>query len=1129
MDLPDITRLAAYPLLLQWLKAGKWRADFAKDVQRFSSDVEVDSVAITREFDALLLNARFSNANSRVHRTKIFLYMSNIYGRTTRRSEFDLAAQCSCADSINCKHAVAVLEKLLSIAVATPSRSTAQRNAELTVWLEKIKQAGIAAATPPKPAKPYAKFLAYCIEQSAGRLTSAQHNLHFALRVGTHTKTGISIEPGNASADLARPPKYMVGEDLPICAAFHQKSRQNYLWDRTIPLEGNDWEAILGPALATGRLFFGKVSDTYRASDSYRVLSAGPPLPVEAGWQPLADGGACPILTLPTPELLLITTQPLHYLDPEAHTFGPLQSHLPPAVLKIWNQGPNVAPDNITTLGRVLEAAFPQHPLPVPSEQPAQILTGLAPVPCLHITEVLAGIYLKRHIGANLTFRYPGCPPLPQLAPNSLPRSSWFDGNTRTIIERDARAEDALRLTLLRCGLTPLYEHFPERDLNDKNRNALILRSPNARAADWLEFMDTPVFRELIAQGWLIEANPKLGLTIHDILDFFPAIESDPDHGIDWFRFDVSAEFNGKRVSLIPQIAQAIAEDWHARYPNPDLIPDTLLLPCDQPADGHVRFPARRFLDLVEQVRHLFHGIPHGSGALRLDRLGAAGLAHSLAIDTSETTRTLAALGRNLHDIQGLPPVAIPETIRAELRPYQHEGFRWLQFLAQHGLHGILADDMGLGKTLQTLAHITAEHAKSPAKPSLVIAPTSVVPNWAEEAAKFTPHLKVLTLHGSNRSENFAQIPAADIVLTSYPLLVRDFDHLVQQHWHVVVLDEAQYIKNPKALAAQSAYKLKAAQRICLSGTPMQNHLGELWSLMRFLMPGFLSDEKSFNTYIRKPIERDHSSGTQASLNRRVSPLLLRRTKDQVATELPEKTTLIHGIDLNPKQTDLYESVRAAMDQRVREAIAAKGLAKSHIIVLDALLKLRQICCHPQLLKSAAAQKITESAKLEYLTGELLPTLLEEGRRILLFSQFTSMLAIIEEHLVLDDIPFLKLTGQTTDRSTLVKKFQTGEVPIFLISLKAGGTGLNLTAADTVIHYDPWWNPAAENQATDRAHRIGQTKPVFVHKLVCRGTIEERILDLQKQKSALVEALLSEDTAKLQIDSATLSHLLAPL
>ncbi len=1129
MSFPDIPRLAVFPPLLEWLRSGLWREMFRSDVQRLSRGTVVESVQVKREIDSLLLDACIHNSTTQPHRTKVYLYFSDTFSGRSRGGEFDLAAQCTCPDGINCKHAVAVLEKLHTIVTAAPTSNSAVSNAVLATWLDKIKQAGIAASTPPKPAKPYAKFLAYCIEQPAGRFVSGQQNLHFAMRVGAYTKTGVTIEPGNANADIARPPKYMTAEDLPICAAFHQKSRQSYLWDRTIPLEGKDWDALLEPALATGRLFFGKMSDAYRPSEGYRLLSAGAPLPVEVGWKPLADGGASPILVLPTPDLLLIDTQPLRYIDPHAPTLGPLQSHLPPAILKLWRAGPSVAPDNIATLGRELASAFPQYALPIPSEQPAKIISGQAPIPCLYITEVLVGVYLKRHVGAHLTFRYPGCPPLPKLSFNATPRTSWFDGDLRIVLERDVVVEESFLDDIARCGLSPLYEHFPERELNDKNRNALVLRSPNARAGDWLEFMDTPAFRELIANGWLIESDPKLGLTIHDILDFFPAIESDPDHGIDWFRFDVSAEFNGKRVSLIPQIAQAIAEDWHARYSDPDTIPETILLPCDQPADGHVRFPARRFLDLVDQVRHLFDGSPQGSGALRLDRLSAAGIAHSLTIDTSETTRSLAALGRNLRDIQGLPTVAIPATIRAELRPYQHEGFRWLQFLAQHGLHGILADDMGLGKTLQTLTHLTAEHAKSPAKPSLVIAPTSVVPNWAEEAAKFVPHLKVLTLHGSNRSENFAQIAAADVVLTSYPLLVRDFDQLSQHQWHVVVLDEAQYIKNPKALATQSAYKLKAAQRICLSGTPMQNHLGELWSLMRFLMPGFLSDEKSFNTYIRKPIERDHSGAAQTSLNRRVSPLLLRRTKDQVATELPEKTTIVHGIDLSPKQTDLYESVRAAMDQRVRDAIATKGLAKSHIIVLDALLKLRQICCHPQLLKSAAAQKITESAKLEYLTGELLPTLLEEGRRILLFSQFTSMLALIEEHLVLEDIPFLKLTGQTTDRATLVKKFQAGEVPIFLISLKAGGTGLNLTAADTVIHYDPWWNPAAENQATDRAHRIGQTKPVFVHKLVCRGTIEERILELQKQKSALVEALLSEDTAKLQIDADTLSHLLAPL
>ena len=764
-----------------------------------------------------------------------------------------------------------------------------------------------------------------------------------------------------------------------------------------------------------------------------------------------------------------------------------------------------------------------------PAVTPDRILKGLAPSPVLHITNVFVGIFQKRHVGGMLRFQYAGSPRLYPLGETALPESSWTDGEARVFLHRDRDAEMVLARELTEHELTPLHQVLPDHELNDKNRHSVVIGHATTRVSDWLEFLDSAECRALEAKGWIVETDPKLGLTIHDIRDFFPAIETDGARGIDWFRFDVTGEFDGKRVSLIPQIARAISEDWHLLYPDPETIPETLLLPCDKPADGHIRFPARRFLEMLEQVRHLFQGSAKNDGPIRLDRLGAASVADALAIQTTETTRALADLGRNLRVIQGLPAAELPATINAELRHYQLDGFRWLQFLAAHGLHGILADDMGLGKTLQTLAHLAAESAKAPGKPSLVVAPTSVVPNWAAEAEKFAPSLKVLVLHGGDRADNFEQIAASDIVLTSYPLLVRDFDELSKHHWHALVLDEAQYIKNPRALTATSACGLVAAHRVCLSGTPMENHLGELWSLMRFLMPGFLGDEKSFNLNVRKPIERDRSQKAQLALNRRVSPLILRRTKDQVAKELPEKTTLIHGIDLTSGQTDLYESVRAAMDERVRDAIANKGLAKSHIIVLDALLKLRQICCHPQLLKSDAARRVTESAKLDYLTRELLPTLLEEGRRILLFSQFTSMLALIEAHLQQEKIPFLKLTGQTQDRATLVKQFQSGEIPVFLISLKAGGTGLNLTAADTVIHYDPWWNPAAENQATDRAHRIGQTKPVFVHKLVCRGTIEDRILQLQKHKSALVEALLSEETTKLRIDAETLSHLLAPL
>ena len=309
----------------------------------------------------------------------------------------------------------------------------------------------------------------------------------------------------------------------------------------------------------------------------------------------------------------------------------------------------------------------------------------------------------------------------------------------------------------------------------------------------------------------------------------------------------------------------------------------------------------------------------------------------------------------------------------------------------------------------------------------------------------------------------------------------------------------------------------------------MENHLGELWSLFRFLMPGLLGDEKTFKRDYRVPIEREGDLARQKFLARRVHPFLLRRTKDLVAHELPAKTLVTRVIEFESAQADLYETVRAAMDKRVREEIAAKGIAKSHIVVLDALLKLRQICCDPRLLKTGLKGKAPSSAKLVTLM-EMLEELLAEGRSILLFSQFTSMLALIESELETRGLTYAKLTGTTRDRKKPIAQFQSGEVKLFLISLKAGGTGLTLTAADTVIHYDPWWNPAVENQATDRAHRIGQVKPVFVYKLIAKGTLEERIVELQMKKGALAAGILDGDmSASSALDAKDLQALFEPM
>jgi SNF2 family DNA or RNA helicase len=437
---------------------------------------------------------------------------------------------------------------------------------------------------------------------------------------------------------------------------------------------------------------------------------------------------------------------------------------------------------------------------------------------------------------------------------------------------------------------------------------------------------------------------------------------------------------------------------------------------------------------------------------------------------------------------------------------------------------------MGLGKTVQTLAHLMIDKAAGRLdRPSLIVCPTSLIPNWTAEARRFAPGLSVLPLHGAARKASFGLIPKYDLVLSTYPLLSRDHEVLLEQDWHAVILDEAQSIKNPNAETTRQALRLKARQRLCLSGTPLQNHLGELWSLFDFLAPGFLGGQKSFKSRYRTPIEKHGDLDRQDVLNRRIRPFMLRRTKEEVITELPPKTEIVEPVEMETNQRAIYEAIRLSMHAKVQAAIAQKGLARSGIIILDALLKMRQACCDPRLLKlKTVAQTKAGSAKLDRLM-EMLSIMFAEGRRVLLFSQFTEMLALIQSRLEDDEVSFVKLTGDTKDRSTPVKQFQAGDVPLFLISLKAGGVGLNLTAADTVIHYDPWWNPAVEDQATDRAHRIGQTKKVFVHRLVTLGTIEEKMEVLKEKKRAIVASVMdAEHGGALSLTEADIEDLFAP-
>jgi len=480
-----------------------------------------------------------------------------------------------------------------------------------------------------------------------------------------------------------------------------------------------------------------------------------------------------------------------------------------------------------------------------------------------------------------------------------------------------------------------------------------------------------------------------------------------------------------------------------------------------------------------------------------------------------------------------LVPINAAAGFDATLRPYQNHGLAWLAHLYELGMGGVLADDMGLGKTVQTLAHLHRLHsANASGKPSLIIAPTSVLSNWQREGERFAPTLKIYRHHGSVRSSNAKAFANADVVLTSYPLLQRDEKMLSDVEWNVVVFDEAQTLKNAKAKTYVSAQSLKAQQRIALTGTPMENHLGELWAIYNVLIPGLLGDLDGFNRIFRHPIEQRADSEQMKKLKARIRAFILRRGRDQVLNELPPKTEYTRWIELETAQADMYESLRTAIHEDIRKVIDKKGLKQSTIHILDALLKLRQVCCDPRLVKlpGAAARAMSAgSAKLDWLSTHV-PELMEEGRKVLIFSQFTSMLALIADMLNEQKIEFALLTGDTLDRDTPIEQFQSGKVSVFLLSLKAGGVGLNLTAADTVIHYDPWWNPAVEAQATARAHRMGQDKPVIVTKLVAKGTLEERMLTMLARKRDLASALLDgEGNALTGLTVADVDALLAPI
>ena len=450
-----------------------------------------------------------------------------------------------------------------------------------------------------------------------------------------------------------------------------------------------------------------------------------------------------------------------------------------------------------------------------------------------------------------------------------------------------------------------------------------------------------------------------------------------------------------------------------------------------------------------------------------------------------------------------------PEGFVGQLRDYQCEGMGWMEFLREFGFGGCLADDMGVGKTAQVLATLEARRTRQ-LGPSLVVAPKSLMFNWRAESARFTPGLRVLEHTGLSR--DIGLVSDYDLVLTTYGTMLRDITQLAEIEFDYVVLDEAQAVKNSATASAKAVRLLRGRHRLALSGTPVENHLGELWSLFEFLNPGMLGEAKVLN--MAGGLARNPGEDARKLLAQALRPFILRRTKQQVARELPAKTEQTIFCELEGPQRKHYDELRKHYRESLLMRVQQQGMGKSKMHVLEALLRLRQAACHPGLLDAARIQE--PSAKLDVLMDQL-AELREEGHKALVFSQFTSLLAIVRDRLDAAEVRYEYLDGATRDRQARVDTFQNDpECTLFLISLKAGGLGLNLTAAEYVFLLDPWWNPAVEAQAVDRAHRIGQTRPVFAYRLIARDTVEEKVLELQKTKRELADAILGEDNSVIR-------------
>ena len=1119
--------------------------------QRYHSDGLVLSVSASGD----TLVAQVSNGRGDIYQQAIGIEAPSVRYRNGR-----LLGICSCPVHTNCKHVAAALLAWSSGEDRQSALPQLQVSGAARMWLGRARALpGAIAEIKPTPDPRPADYPATIKDRLLYVLVLGDPHLKIDLykgRInaqGTQLNTKMSRYPILFNLRSNQPlPGFLRPVDIDLVGKLAHANRlvgQSTSYRSDLPdifrVEPHADSDLIRHLCETGRLL---LENHHEAVLSWSDHCTTP----ELGWSVTTDGrqNLHFMIAGQRPVQLFQLGVASFWLDPQAKQIGSLAAPVPDDLIRLVRDCPALEPHEVRMLAISLPKMLGGISLPLPHAPGLIQRQAQERKARLVLTAAKARKGFGRHRltvslpALVLRFLYDGHEV--SLLDETEPR--FVEGSDLIVLARDPDWEEACleRLRLTTIPVEDLEFHSPTDQLMDcdfafadDEFNQWTMKT--CRSSDALDFAFHTV-PALSAEGWDIDITAKwpfrLAQAETQLLVETRPQAGDQFEGHGWFDLGFQVEINGKRHDMAPLIA-AFLEQLGADYakdqlPDPEALRNILAarpIFIDQGKGSYTPVD----LSPIAPALHLF--LRYHIEAGRLHPTDATVAAEAEAALAGSGVRFadhagILPLARSLQALRETAEILPPRGLHANLRSYQSFGAAWMGSLITAGFGAVLADDMGLGKTLQVLTLLQARREQDPqAGSSLLVVPTSLLHVWQTQAAQFTPQLRVLILHGTGRKALLDQIAAADLVITTYPLLARDREILKEISWALVIVDEAQTLKNPAAQMAKALRDIPAKGRLALTGTPMENSLQDLWTLFDWVVPGLLGDRKTFQTVFRTPIEKHGDAAAQARLNRRLRPFLLRRTKEEVATELPPRTEIIERVEFAKPQQALYETVRSIMDIRVRDAIAARGIGAARITILDALLKLRQVCCDPLLVKIEAARDVRESAKRSRLK-ELLQELVLEGRRVLVFSQFVEMLDLISADLTALGIAHLSLTGQTQNRSSVLQEFSEGDAPVFLLSLKAGGVGLTLTQADTVILYDPWWNPAVERQAMDRAHRIGQDKPVFIHRLVAAGTVEEKILRLQEKKKALANALFTddEDAGPTQfLDEAALTDLFAPL